>query len=100
MYPYTLCQSTPPLGTSLLNWLTYLLQVICTFIIDVVEEEEPVTDWLYAVISDIISNHNSIINYAALHNAQHRQLAFLPKTPAKILPMEVDLKSAIITSME
>ena len=63
------------------------------------EEEEQGNDWLFTVIANIISAHNTAIEavYTLIHARDKSTMArLLPDQPETILPTEVDVHNGLI----
>ena len=77
-----------------------IVLIIIVLFLDV-EKEDQGNDWLYLIIADIITRHNNTIkNFYSVFQKEKPLNRFLSEEPSKILPTEVDLNSAIITSAE
>lgn len=62
-------------------------------------DEEEGNDWLYTVVADIITAHNSFIEgvYFSVQAQQQSSLArLLPDEPAKVYPSEVNDLNCIV----
>ena len=67
-------------------------------IADAENEEDSGNDWLYKVISDIITNHNHTLQnlYSLIQDGPLNRL--IPEEPSKIFPMEVTSSDAIVST--
>ena len=62
-----------------------------------VEEEGQGNDWLYVVMTDIVSNHNQTIENLYSSIQTHPLARLLPDEPPKIYPTEVNANTAIVS---